>query len=122
MSKILLGIRGAITIDTNDPDKIVEGAQELLSDIIKLNNIVTDDIVSIFFSTTKDLNAEYPAVAARNIGLVNVALMCTHEMDVPNGLEKCVRILLHVNADQGYNNIKHVYLKGAKSLRPDLAD
>ena len=68
------------------------------------------------------MNAEYPAVAARNIGLVNVALMCTHEMDVPNRLEKCVRILLHVNVEQGYNNIKHVYLKGAKSLRPDLAD
>ena len=122
MSKIMLGIRGAITIDENDPIKIVQGSEELLSEIIKLNKIVSENIVSIFFSTTKDLNAEYPAVAARNIGLVNTALMCTHEMDVPNGLEKCVRILLHVNAEQGYNNIKHVYLKGAKSLRPDLAD
>tara|TARA_Y100001970_G_scaffold272472_1_gene369222 strand:- start:7468 stop:7836 length:369 start_codon:yes stop_codon:yes gene_type:complete len=122
MSKIMLGIRGAITIENNDSLEIVKGSEELLSEIIKLNNIASEDIVSIFFSTTKDLNAEYPAVAARNIGLINTALMCTHEMDVPNGLEKCVRILLHVNANQGYNNIKHVYLKGAKSLRPDLID
>ncbi|MBI51905.1 MAG: chorismate mutase [Chloroflexi bacterium] len=118
----MLGIRGAITIENNDSLEIVKGSEELLSEIIKLNNIASEDIVSIFFSTTKDLNAEYPTVAARNIGLINTALMCTHEMDVPNGLEKCVRILLHVNANQGYNNIKHVYLKGAKSLRPDLID
>tara|TARA_B100001029_G_C14967621_1_gene398262 strand:- start:165 stop:533 length:369 start_codon:yes stop_codon:yes gene_type:complete len=122
MTKILIGIRGATTIDKNDSEMIIKGSEQLLSEIIKLNNIESTDIASIIFSTTKDLNAEYPAVAARNIGLVNVALMCTHEMDVPNRLEKCVRILLHVNVEQGYNNIKHVYLKGAKSLRPDLAD
>ena len=122
MTKVLIGIRGAITIDKNDSEMIINGSEELLSEIIKINDIAIADIASIFFSTTKDLNAEYPAVAARNIGLVNVALMCTHEMDVPNRLEKCVRILLHVNVEQGNNNIKHVYLKGAKSLRPDLAD
>ncbi len=122
MTKILIGIRGATTIEKNDSEMIIKESAELLSEIIKLNNIEPTDIASIIFSTTKDLNAEYPAVAARNIGLVNVALMCTHEMDVPNRLEKCVRILLHVNVEQGYNNIKHVYLKGAKSLRPVLAD
>ena len=122
MTKILIGIRGATTIEKNDSEMIIKESAELLSEIIKLNNIEPTDIASIIFSTTKDLNAEYPAVAARNIGLVIVALMCTHEMDVPNRLEKCVRILLHVNVEQGYNNIKHVYLKGAKSLRPDLAD
>ena len=122
MAKVLRGIRGAITINENDQAMIIGGAEELLKEIIELNNISLDDIASIFFSTTKDLNVEYPAVAARNLGLLNVALLCTHEMDIPNGLSKCLRVLLHVNTEQGYNDIKHVYLKGAKSLRPDLAD
>ena len=73
MTKVLIGIRGAITIDQNDSGMIIKGSEELLSEIIKLNDIAIADIASIFFSTTKDLNAEYPAVAARNIGLVNVA-------------------------------------------------
>jgi chorismate mutase len=122
MEKILRGIRGAITIEENSKSLIVAGADELLIEILSKNKINIEDIASIFFSTTKDLNAEYPAVAARKQGLLNVALFCTHEMEIPGGLQKCLRILLHVNTEQGYNDIKHIYLKGAKILRPDLAE
>ncbi|MDG1990648.1 MAG: chorismate mutase [Dehalococcoidia bacterium] len=122
MGKVLRGIRGAITIEENSKEHIVAGAEELLMEILSKNKINTEDIASIFFSTTKDLNAEYPAVAARKQELLNVALFCTHEMDIPGGLQKCLRILLHVNTEQGYNDVKHIYLKGAKILRPDLAE
>ncbi|MFB0900755.1 MAG: chorismate mutase [Dehalococcoidia bacterium] len=120
MNKLLRGIRGAITIDENSKELIVEASEELLSKMIDMNRLNITDIASIFFTTTKDLNAEYPAVAARNKGLLNVALLCTHEMEIPQGLSKCLRILIHVNTEQGYNDLKHVYLKGAKVLRPDL--
>jgi chorismate mutase len=122
MNKLLRGIRGAITIDENSKELIVEASEELLSKMIDMNRLNITDIASIFFTTTKDLNAEYPAVAARNKGLLNVALLCTHEMEIPQGLSKCLRILIHVNTEQGYNDLKHVYLKGAKVLRPDLLD
>ena len=122
MNKLLRGIRGATTIDDNSKELIVEASEELLSKMIDMNRLNITDIASIFFTTTKDLNAEYPAVAARNKGLLNVALLCTHEMEIPQGLSKCLRILIHVNTEQGYNDLKHVYLKGAKVLRPDLLD
>ena len=90
--------------------------------MIRRNDIHKEDVASAYFTTTLDLDAEFPAVAARNgFGWNNVALMCGHEMDVPGSLRMCLRILLHVNTDRSQDEICHVYLRGAAALRPDLS-
>jgi len=117
---LVRAIRGATTVDNNDSNEILEETGKLLTEIIEKNNICEDDVISIIFSVTKDLNAAFPAVAARKLGWTNVALFCTNEMDVPGGLLKCIRVLIHINTELSNKDIKHVYLKGAKVLRPDL--
>lgn len=114
-------IRGAITVENNNETDILTATRELLNSIIKENNISKDDVISIIFTATRDLDAVYPAVAARQIGFTDVALMCTNEMYVPGSLEKCIRVMMHVNSDKKNNELKHIYLKGAKILRPDIA-
>ena len=117
----LRGIRGATTVDVNTQEAILEATHELLSAIIEANDVQQDDVASIFFSTTPDLNAEFPAVAARQMGWSNVALMCAHEMPVPGSLPMCLRILMHVNTSKAQQDMQFIYLKGARALRPDLA-
>lgn len=117
----LRGIRGATTVEQNTREAILDATRELLSLMVKLNDIQPEDVASIFFTTTPDLNAEFPAVAARETGLTNVALLCAHEMNVPGALPMCVRILLHVNTERSADEIQHIYLRGAQVLRPDLA-
>lgn len=114
------GIRGATTAECNTSEAIVDVTTELLQRIVELNNIDLDDIASAFFSTSPDLNAEFPAVAARHLGWTNIALFCSHEMGVPGSLALCVRVLLHVNTDKRADEVIHVYLRGARALRPDL--
>ena len=115
------GIRGATTVDANTREAILDAAGELLGEIIRVNNINKDDVASAYFSTTTDLNAEFPAVVARrDFGWTNIALMCGHEMDVPGSLRMCLRIMLHVNTDTPQSDVCHVYLQGAAVLRPDL--
>ncbi len=114
-------IRGAITVPENTRDYILEGTRELLDEIINRNNVNKDDIISIIFSMTNDLNAVFPAVAARELGLTDVPLMCSNEINVPGSLKNCIRILLHLNTDKANSDINHVYLKDAVALRPDLA-
>ena len=115
------GIRGATTVTTNSKEEIVEATKELLATMIDTNDIVPDDVASAFFTTTTDLNAEFPAVGARQMGWTNVPLLCGHEMYVPGSLPLCVRILLHVNTEKGAHDVNHVYIRGARALRPDLA-
>ena len=115
------GIRGATTVDSNTREAILDAARELLGEIIRVNNVSADDVASAYFTTTTDLNADFPAVVARaEFGWTNVALMCGHEMDVPGSLRMCLRIMLHVNTDLAQNEVSHVYLRGASVLRPDL--
>lgn len=115
------GIRGATTVETNTREAILDAARELLGEIIQVNAIRTEDVASAYFTTTTDLNAEFPAVVARNeFGWTNIALMCGHEMDVPGSLRMCLRILMHVNTEQPQSEVCHVYLRGATALRPDL--
>jgi len=114
-------IRGAITVPENTKDAILEGTRELLHEILNRNNIKQDDIISIIFSMTNDLNAVFPAVAARELGLTDVPLMCSNELDVPGSLKSCIRVLLHLNTDKANSEMKHVYLRNAVVLRPDLA-
>jgi len=115
------GIRGATTVESNTRDAILDATRELLSEIISTNKISTQDVASANFTTTTDLNAEFPAVVARNeFGWTNIALMCGHEMDVPGSLRMCLRIMLIVNSETPQDEVCHVYLRGAAALRPDL--
>ena len=113
------GIRGATTVETNDPEAILQATTELLAEMMQANGLEVEDVASAFFTTTRDLNAEFPAVAARGMGWEQVALLCGHEMDVPGSLPMCLRILLHVNTEKEPRQLVHVYLRGAKVLRPD---
>lgn len=113
------GVRGAITAAENTPEAILSATRELLNALIAANGIMPDDIGSAIFSTTPDLNAEYPAVAARELGWTDVALLCTHEMSVPQGLQQVVRVLVMWNTTMQARDIQHIYLRGAQALRPD---
>ena len=116
------GIRGAITVEKNTQLDILKATEILLKEIIKQNNINEEEIVSIFFTATEDLDREYPAVAARNLGYKYIPLMCYQEQRVKNSLPRCIRVMFFVNRNCLHQEIKHVYLKKAKSLRPDLSN
>lgn len=116
----IISIRGAITVNRNCKEDILDSTRLLLEEMLGRNNVSLDSITSVFFSTTKDLDDVYPAVAAREIGLVSCGLMCFQEMEVKNSLKMCIRVMILLNSQEGQLNVEHVYLKGAKSLRPDL--
>ncbi len=118
---MMRGVRGATTAEANTREAILAATRELLCLMIEANHIQPDDVASAIFTTTIDLNADYPALAARALGWHDVALMCMHEMAVPHGLRQCIRILLHWNTEVAAREVKHVYLRGAVSLRPDRA-
>jgi chorismate mutase len=114
-------IRGATTAEQNTAEDIIEATEELLRSILHYNELQVEDMVSMIFTTTTDLNATFPAVAARgmNIGLDLVPLMCAHEMNVPGALDRVVRVMIHVNTEVPASEIKHVYLRRATELRPE---
>jgi chorismate mutase len=114
------GVRGATCAETNSKEAIVAATMALLQRMIADNGIEPDDIASAFFSTTLDLTAEFPAIAARQLGWRDVPLMCMHEMAVPNSLPLCVRVMMHWNTAKRPGEIRHVYMNGAERLRPDL--
>ena len=113
------GVRGATTADANTREDILRATRELLAMMIRQNGIRSEDVASAIFSTTSDLNAEFPALAARQLGWYDVALLCNHELDVPSSLQGCIRILLHWNTAIASSDIVHVYIKKAAHLRPD---
>jgi chorismate mutase len=115
------GIRGATTADDNTRDAILTATHELLERIVAANDLCVEDIASVIFSTTPDLNAEFPAVAARELGWHDAALLSTHEIAVPDSLERCIRVLIHWNTTHLAHEIVHIYMHGATSLRPDRA-
>ncbi|MFN3974859.1 MAG: chorismate mutase [Dehalococcoidia bacterium] len=111
------GVRGATTASANTREAILEATKELLHALVTANSLDTQDIAMALFTTTRDLNAEFPAVAARQMGWESVPLMCTHEMEVPDGLPRCIRVLLLVNTDKAQEEIRHIYLREAVNLR-----
>ncbi len=119
MAMMCRGIRGATTVESNSRQEILVATRQLLALMIRQNNVEKTDVGSAILTTTTDLNAEFPALAARQLGWHDVALMCFHELDVPGSLRLCIRILLHWNTDKAADEIVHVYVKGAKKLRPD---
>lgn len=115
----LAGIRGAISVENNDREEILRATQGLLEEIIRRNNITAEDIASVIFTATPDLNAAFPAEAARKMGWVETALMDAVEIPVPGSLPRIIRVLLHVNVAEDFKSV-HVFLGNAKKLRPDL--
>ncbi len=115
------GIRGATTVEHDSATAIMGATRELLDRIVEENGVSVEDLASAFFTVTSDLTAAFPAAAARDLGWQHVALLDAQEIPVPGGLPRCVRVLLHWNTGTPQAEIRHVYLRGAASLRPDLA-
>jgi len=113
------GVRGATTAEANTGEEILKATRQLLALMIRQNGIREEDFASAVFTTTGDLDAEFPALAARQLGWLNVALMCLHELEVPGSLRRCIRILLHWNTEKSADEIIHIYIKEAANLRPD---
>lgn len=117
----LRGIRGATSVEADNPERILEATRELLQKILQRNEIDSfEEIVSAIFTTTPDLASTFPAEAARSLGMNHVPLLCASEISVPGSLPLCIRILLHVNTEKSQKEIVHVYLREARKLRPDV--
>lgn len=113
-------IRGAIQVDVNERDAILDGATEMVLAVLDRNQLKPDDLISVVFTATPDLTAEFPAYAARKLGLVDVPLLCATEIAVPGAMPRVLRLLLHAETDLPRAAIRHVYLRGAAQLRTDL--
>jgi chorismate mutase len=120
MSERLYAVRGAITAESNDVDSILDATEELLRELMTRNDLQPEQMVSCLFTATDDLNAEFPAVAARRLGLDKVPLLCTRELDVPGAMRSVIRVLLHYYAPEGHSPV-HTYLREAQQLRTDLS-
>lgn len=117
---VVRGIRGAITVNRDEPEEIMDATRELLQQVQQENAFSIEDIASALFTVTADLRSIFPAAAARSIGWDKVPLMCFQEIEVEGSLEKCIRVLVHVNTDKSQREIKHIYLREARRLRQDL--
>ena len=118
----LRALRGATTVGHNDPEAIIAGTSELLEEMLERNEVGSEDLVSVIFTTTGDLTAEFPAAAARKLGISAVPLLCAREIDVPGSVPRCIRVLMHVYTDRDHEGVQHVYLGDAKLLRTDLQE
>ena len=116
---ICRGVRGATTVEEDTPEEVLRATRELLAMMIRLNDIQSSNVASAMFTTTRDVVSQYPALAARQLGWMDVPLLCGHEMEVPNSVPLCVRILIHWNTDTPQSEIHHIYLNEAQILRPD---
>lgn len=120
-SQIVRAVRGATSVTEDTPAAILESTAELLGEVLDRNALATDDLISIIFTVTADLRSEFPALAARRAGLATIPLLCASEIPVPGSLPRCIRLMLHCNVPSD-RRIHHVYLRDARSLRPDLAE
>lgn len=114
-------IRGAIQLDVDEREHLLASTRELLGQVLETNALQLEDLISVWFTVTPDLHSEFPAVAARELGMGDVPLMCTQEMDVTGAMPRVVRVMAHVSTPLARGEITHVYLRGAVSLRRDLA-
>lgn len=119
---MIRGIRGATTAKSNSRDAILAATQELLQTMIDRNGIVEEDVASVLFTTTPELNETFPALAARMMGWTRAALLGFQEANVKGGLPLCIRVMIHWNTEKSIDEIQHVFLRGAAMLRPDLTD
>jgi chorismate mutase len=114
-------IRGAVQVDANERGAVLEGTTELVAEVMARNSLVPGDVISVVFTATPDLTAEFPALAARKIGFQDVPLLCASEIDVPGAMPRVVRLLMHVETARPRAAVQHVYLRGAVALRLDIA-
>jgi len=114
-------VRGAVQIDTDDRDAILEGTTELVNEVMARNELTTDDVISVLFTATPDLTAEFPALAARKLGFHDVPLICAAEIARPGAMPRVIRLMAHVETGRPRSAIQHVYLRGAVALRLDIA-
>ena len=115
------GVRGATTVEENSKEEILHATLQMLALMIRQNDIDTKDLASAFFTVTRDLDAEFPALAARQLGWTNVPMLCGYEISVTGSLERCIRVLLHWNTSKSQDEVHHVYVRDAIRLRPDLS-
>jgi chorismate mutase len=114
-------IRGAVQVEANESAAILEGTSELVTEVMARNQLTPADVISVVFSATTDLNAEFPALAARKLGFQDVPLLCCSEIAVPNAMPRVVRLMMHVETEAPRSAVQHVYLRGAATLRLDIA-
>ena len=114
-------VRGAIQLDVDEREQVLSATRELVLSIFGANSLTKDDVISIMFTATPDIRSEFPAVAARELGLGDVPLMCTQELDIVGAMPRVIRLMAHVNTSLPRDQITHVYLRGATALRRDLA-
>jgi chorismate mutase len=113
-------VRGAIQIARDDRQEVLDATTELLSAVLERNQLVPDDLISVVFTATPDVRSEFPAYAARQMGITDVPLLCASEIDVPGAMPRVLRLLAHVETDRPRAEVRHVYLRGAAALRTDL--
>jgi chorismate mutase len=114
-------LRGATQVDADDRDQILEATTELVTEVMTRNTLTTDDVISVIFTVTPDLAAEFPALAARKLGFHDVPLLCASEINVPHALPRVIRLMAHIETDRPRSAVQHVYLRGAAALRLDIA-
>lgn len=114
-------IRGAIQLDVDEREHLLASTRELVQEVMRANDVDAEHLISIVFTVTVDLRSEFPAVAARELGLGDVPLLCTVEIDVPGAMPRVVRLMAHAETDRARSQVQHVYLRGAVGLRRDIA-
>ena len=113
-------VRGATQVDEDQRDQVLDATTELLSEVLRRNALTNEDLISVVFTATPDLHSEFPAYAARQMGITDVPLLCAAEIDVPGAMPRVLRLLAHVETDRPRAELRHVYLRGAAALRTDL--
>ena len=120
LSVTVRAVRGATQVDRNDRDELLDATAELVRAVLERNELEPDDLISVIFTATPDLTADFPAYAARAMGITDVPFLCATEIDVPGAMPRVVRLLAHVDTARTRHDIRHVYLRGASALRTDL--
>jgi chorismate mutase len=115
-------LRGATTVDADVREQVIERTQELLRELLERNGLVEDDLISIVFTATDDVHSAFPAEAARAAGMTHIPLLCARELEIDGGIERCIRVLVHVQTDRAVTELRHPYLHGARQLRTDLPE
>jgi chorismate mutase len=118
----VVALRGAITLDRDERDHLLERVERLLGEMLARNGVDHDDVISIIFTATDDVRSGFPAAAARNMGMGDIPLLCARELDVEGGMERCIRVLMHLTSTRSRSELRHVYLEEARSLRDDLTE
>ncbi|PRY17804.1 chorismate mutase [Kineococcus rhizosphaerae] len=114
-------VRGAVQVDVDEREEVLSRTRDLVSEVIRANDLSLDDFISVIFTSTADLTSEFPAVAARELGMGDVPLMCARELEIDGSMPRVIRLMAHVETTRARSDVKHVYLNGAQALRRDIA-